>query len=59
MRILDQIPETNPDVQINLVPVTYNVFTLGMNLTLPKYQDERVRRAMSLAIDRDLIIDVE
>ena len=58
LQALEQIIDTNPDVQINLTPVTYNVFTIAMNLTLPKYADERVRRAISLALDRDLMIDV-
>jgi peptide/nickel transport system substrate-binding protein len=29
-----------------------------MNLTLQKYQDERVRQAMSLALDRQLMVDL-
>jgi ABC-type transport system substrate-binding protein len=58
LQALEKILDTNPDVQINLHPVTYSVFTVAMNLTLPKYQDERVRRAISLALDRDLMIDV-
>ena len=54
---LEALLETNPDVQVNLTPVvTQN--TLGMNLTLPKYEDERVRRAMSLAIDRQEMMDI-
>ena len=58
LRDLDKILETNPDIQINLTPVTYNGATLGLNLTLAKYQDERVRRAISLAINRPEIIDI-
>ncbi|MDA1061403.1 MAG: ABC transporter substrate-binding protein [Chloroflexi bacterium] len=55
---LNQILETNPDVQVNLTVVTYNSTTFGMNLTLPKYQDERVRQAISLALDREFMIDL-
>ena len=55
---LEKILETNPDVQVNLLVVTYNGTTFGMNLTLPKYADERVRRAISLAFDRELMVDL-
>ena len=58
LRDLNKILETNPDIQINLTPVTHNGATLGLNLTLAKYQDERVRRAISLAINRPEIIDI-
>ena len=58
LRDLDKILETNPDIQINLTPVTYNSATLGLNLTLAKYQDVRVRRAISLAINRPEIVDI-
>jgi peptide/nickel transport system substrate-binding protein len=57
-RELNEVLKTNPDVQVNLTPRTYNTTTLGMNLTLAKYQDERVRRAISLAIDQDELIDI-
>ncbi|MDA1061545.1 MAG: ABC transporter substrate-binding protein [Chloroflexi bacterium] len=57
-REVEALVGTNPDVQINLLPLTYNTFTLGMNLTLPKYADERVRRALSLAIDREEVLDI-
>ncbi|MDA1061534.1 MAG: ABC transporter substrate-binding protein, partial [Chloroflexi bacterium] len=54
---VNQILETNPDVQINITPVvTQN--TLGMNLNLEKYQDDRVRQAISLAINRDELMDI-
>ena len=58
LRDLNKILETNPDIQINLTPVTYNGATLGLNLTLAKYQDERVCRAISLAINLPEIIDI-
>ena len=55
---LNELLDTNPDLQINLLPVTYNGTTFGLNLTLEKYQDERVRRAISLSLDRQLMIDI-
>ena len=58
VRDLNEVLQTNPDVQVNFIPVTYNGLSLGMNLTLPKYQDVRVRRALSLAMDRQEILDI-
>jgi peptide/nickel transport system substrate-binding protein len=55
--LLEELLETNPDVQVNLVPVTSS-WTFGMNLSNPKFQDVRVRRAMTLAIDSSLIRSV-
>ena len=52
-----QVIKTNPDVQVNMLPKTV-VRAFAMNLSLPKYQDERVRRAVSLAIDRQQMIDI-
>ena len=54
---LQAVLKTNPDIQVDMIPVvTQN--TLGMNLTLAKYQDERVRRAISIAIDRSELLDI-
>jgi len=53
---LQQLLKTNPDLQVNAVPLTYITFTVAMNLSDPKYQDERVRRAISLATNRAEII---
>ena len=58
LRTLNEIIKTNPDVQVNLTVVTYNSTTFALNLTLPKYADERVRRALSLALDRGLMIEL-
>ena len=55
--LLEELLETNPDVQVNLVPATSS-WTFGMNLSNPKFQDPRVRRAITLAIDTDLIRSV-
>jgi peptide/nickel transport system substrate-binding protein len=50
--------KSNPDMQVNMVPLTYITFSLGLNLTDPKYQDERVRRAISMAIDRPQMVKI-
>ena len=55
--LLEELLETNPDVQVNLVPATSS-WTFGMNLSNPKFQDPRVRRALTLAIDTSLIRSV-
>jgi peptide/nickel transport system substrate-binding protein len=54
---LEALLGTNPDLQVNLNPINY-ASPFGMNLSNPKFQDERVRQAMSLALDTDLMIDV-
>ena len=54
---LNAVLNTNPDIQVNMIPVvTQN--TLGLNLTLAKYEDERVRRAISIGIDRSELLDI-
>ena len=58
VRDLNELLETNPDVQVNFLPVIYNTISLGMNNTLAKYKDVRVRRAISMAIDRQEMIDI-
>ncbi len=50
--------KTNPDVQVQLTPLVSNTFALALNLSLPKYSDERVRQAISLAIDRPTMINI-
>ena len=54
---LAKLLETNPDVQVNLTPVVQG-WTFGLNLSNPKFADERVRQGISLAIDSALIRDV-
>jgi peptide/nickel transport system substrate-binding protein len=54
----NQLLSTNPDVRITDDPPTYAIFSVSVNLSLPKYQDERVRQALSTGMDRQLIIDV-
>ncbi|MGE0228125.1 MAG: ABC transporter substrate-binding protein [Dehalococcoidia bacterium] len=53
---LQQLLKTNPDMDVNVIPLTYITFTVAMNLSDPKYQDERVRRAISLATNRQELI---
>ena len=45
---------TNPDIQINMT-VNPSGTPFGFALDSPKWQDERVRRAVSLAIDRETV----
>ena len=54
---LEALLDTNPDTQVTMtLPVNGQGF--AMNLQNPKYQDERVRQAISLAIDRETILEV-
>ncbi|MFC0230194.1 ABC transporter substrate-binding protein [Bhargavaea ullalensis] len=48
--------EKDPEVNIEKVP-DYVLNYLGWNNKLPKFQDERVRKAIALAIDRAPIVD--
>ena len=50
--------KSNADMQVNMIPLTYITFTLALNLTDPKYQDERVRRAISMALNRDQMVQL-
>jgi len=50
--------DSNPDVQVQLGAVTSATTTFALNLLLPKYQDPRVRQAISLAIDRPSLISI-
>ena len=58
MRDLNELLETNPGIQVNLIPITYNSISMGLNHTLAKYQDVRVRRAIAMSIDRQEMIDI-
>ena len=55
---LGKILETNPDVQINFTPVVNGTSPFGMNLSNPKFADERVRQALTLGIDTALIAEL-
>jgi peptide/nickel transport system substrate-binding protein len=54
----EQLIATNPDVRITTSRPTYAIFGVAVNLDLPKYQDERIRQALSTGMDRQLIIDI-
>jgi ABC-type transport system substrate-binding protein len=55
---LDNLLRTNPDMQVNMIPLTYVTFSMALNLADPKYQDERVRRALSMALDRPQMVQI-
>jgi peptide/nickel transport system substrate-binding protein len=54
---LDAVKKTNPNVQVNLLPIV-GTYSLAFNNSLPKFADVRVRRAVSLAVDRDQMIQL-
>ena len=58
LRDLAEIVDTNPDIQINLLPTTSNGITVGLNHTLEKYKDVRIRRALTMAMDRQEMLDI-
>ncbi len=55
---LEKLLETNPDIQINHRVVVNGGIPFGMNLSHPKFQDERIRQAMTLALDTQFMEDV-
>ena len=55
---LNELLGTNPDIQVNLAVVVNGGIPFGMNLSHPKFQDERIRQAMTLAMDTDFMEDV-
>ena len=54
---LDSLLDTNPHAQINLRVVDSGTMPLGLNLSNPKFADERIRRAIALAPDPSLMAD--
>jgi len=54
-RELDDLVRSMPDLQVNIPAAVNTVLAFAMNLSNPKFQDVRVRRALSLAIDRKMI----
>ncbi len=58
IRAMEKLIETNPDVQVNFnTNVRGNPF--GLNLSNPKFADDRVRQAISLAMDTEFMEDVQ
>lgn len=56
---LDALLETNPDVKGTWSPTVNAGTQIAFNMkTVSTYQDERVRRALSLALDRDFMIQL-
>ncbi|HRC62009.1 MAG TPA: ABC transporter substrate-binding protein, partial [Dehalococcoidia bacterium] len=49
---------TNPNVQVFMVNPTAGGYGFGMNVSNPKFKDERVRRAISLSQDHDTTIQL-
>jgi len=54
---LANLKRTSPDIQINLTPTVASL-ALAFNNKLAKFQDVRVRRAVSLAIDRETMLQL-
>jgi peptide/nickel transport system substrate-binding protein len=55
-RDVDELLKQIPDLQVNHPALVHNGTPLSMNLSNPKFTDVRIRRAMSLALDRTAIL---
>lgn len=55
---LEHILKTNPDSQYFSSPVFSSLWGLSLELHSSKWHDVRVRRALSLAYDRDELVDI-
>ena len=49
---VDEMLKTNPQFQVEEYPASHAVFGFAMNQTKPPYNDVRVRRAISMAVNR-------
>jgi peptide/nickel transport system substrate-binding protein len=54
-REVDEITKGMPNLQINIPAVVSNGTPFSLNVSNPKFQDVRVRRALSLALDKKAI----
>ena len=55
---LEKILETNPDTQYFANPLFVGGLALTFNMDLPRWDDVRIRRALSLAYDRQEMLDI-
>ncbi|MBX7110895.1 MAG: ABC transporter substrate-binding protein [Dehalococcoidia bacterium] len=55
---LETLLKTNPDVQATASRPVNTTFAISFNLDNPKWQDVRIRRAISLAMDRNELIQL-
>lgn len=55
---LETLLKSNPEVQANAGSQAFSTFSMAFNLDNQKYQDERIRRAVSLSMDRKEIEQV-
>ncbi len=57
-RGLDELKASIPELQVNFLPSSSGSNVFGINNQNPRFQDVRVRRALSLAIDRQLLVQL-
>jgi ABC-type transport system substrate-binding protein len=55
---LEAILDTNPDIKYYASPIFGTTFSIAFNNELPMWADERVRRAISLSVDRQVLSTV-
>jgi peptide/nickel transport system substrate-binding protein len=55
---VDELLKTIPNLQVNIPVIVNNTLPFSMNLSNPKFTDARVRRGISLAIDRQSILSL-
>jgi len=57
-RGLDELASSVPGLQVNFSPSAGGSNSFGFNNQHPKFQDVRIRRALSLAMDRNAIVQL-
>ena len=57
-RDLDELAKSIPGLQVNIPPTVSATIPFAMNLSNPKFQDVRVRRALSLAMNRPELVSL-